>query len=281
MKTAIIVVGLALAIAVCVLLIWRQLDHRADRTAWRRLAGLQPENPQHFVPEILTGQPEAVRRFFRYAIKPGTPLLAIAEIRMSGKFGMGDKTAPDYQDMAAQQILAAPRGFVWKMRAGRGLTRISGSDSHEWTRFWLAGLLPVARFGGDEDHRRSAFGRMVAEAVFWTPAALLPGPGVRWQEIDTDTLQVTVRHEDLEQTVMLKIDDGGRPLSVSMQRWSNANPDKAFRLQPFGGYLSEFRDFGGYRLPTHVEAGNFFGTDNYFPFFIIDVQELAFPQQSG
>src|SRR6056297_3336784 len=38
-----------------------------------------------------------------------------------------------------------------------------------------------------------------------------------------------------------------------------------------GGYLSAFRKFAGYRLPSHVEAGNHFGTDEYFPFFVADV----------
>jgi len=85
-----------------------------------------------------------------------------------------------------------PAGFVWKMRARRGLMRLSGSDSHRWTRFWLMGLLPIARLGG---------------------------------------------------------------------------------------YLSEFRYFGGFRLPTHVEAGNHFATDHYFPFFVADVTAVEFPNE--
>ncbi len=54
-------------------------------------------------------------------------------------------------------------------------------------------------------------------------------------------------------------------------------PKKRYRLQPFGGFLPEFREFGGFRLPTHIEAGSHFGTDAYFPFFIADVQEITFP----
>jgi hypothetical protein len=68
--------------------------------------------------------------------------------------------------MTARQILAMPAGFIWKMRARRGLMVLSGSDSESWTRFWLMGLLPVVRMGGNPDHTRSAFGRYVAEAVF-------------------------------------------------------------------------------------------------------------------
>jgi len=62
---------------------------------------------------------------------------------------MGDRGNPNYLDFSATQVLAVPEGFVWKMRARGGLMRLSGSDSHRWTRFWLMGLLPVARMGGD------------------------------------------------------------------------------------------------------------------------------------
>jgi len=51
----------------------------------------------------------------------------------------------------------------------------------------------VARMGGNPDHTRSAFGRYVAEAVFWTPAAVLPGPGVAWEHVNTDCARLIVR----------------------------------------------------------------------------------------
>ena len=62
---------------------------------------------------------------------------------MTGRFGMGTKEAPNYLDMTTTQTLAPPTGLVWKMRAGRGLMRISGSDSAVWTRFWVADFLDL------------------------------------------------------------------------------------------------------------------------------------------
>lgn len=134
----------------------------------------------------------------------------------------------------------------------------------------------IARAGGNGDHLRSAFGRHVAEAVFWTPAALLPGPGVVWEAVDDTTVRVTVSHDGIAQPVEVTVDAEGRPITVVFLRWSDASPDKTWRLQPFGGHLSEFRDFGDFQLPTHVEAGNHFGTDAYFPFFIADVTDITF-----
>ena len=82
---------------------------------------------------------------------------------------------------------------------------------------------------------------------------------------------------DLSQSVDVTVDDEGKPLSVTMMRWSNANPQKRFRLQPFGGTLSDFRNVDGYRLPFSVEGGNMFGTDEYFPFYKAAVTEIRFP----
>jgi hypothetical protein len=63
---------------------------------------------------------------------------------------------------------------------------------------------------------------------------------------------------------------------VSIPRWTNANPDREFRLQPFGGTLSDFREVGGYRVPFRVDGGNFFGTEDYFPFYRAEVEAIRF-----
>ena len=264
--------GLALSV-------WRLLDHRADLKAMHELAVSQPAQPPTFTADMIAHLPEPARRYFLYTIKPGTPLSSVASITMIGRFGMGNRDKPNYLDFTATQVLAMPAGFVWKMRARRGLMRLSGSDSQGWTRFWLMGLLPVARLGGNPDHTLSAFGRYVAEAVFWTPAAVLPCPGVVWEGLEPDRARVTVKYRGLSQSVDLTVGADGQPTQVCFERWSNANPEKQHRLQPFGGYLSEFRYFGGFRLPTHVEAGNHFATDQYFPFFVADVTAVEFPHE--
>ena len=278
MYSLLLIVVLFIGLPALVLGFWRWSDYRADAAAFRRLLRRNSVQPALFDLKMVRDLPAPARRYFRFAIRPGTPLYTAAVVTMSGKFGMGDNKALGYLDMTARQVLALPEGFVWQMHARKRLLRLSGSDSDRWTRFWLMGLVPVARYGGDKDHQRSAFGRYVAEAIFWTPAALLPGPGIQWQAVDGATARVVVSHQDLEQVVDLRVDADGRPVQVSFQRWSNANPDREYRWQPFGGHLSAFRDFDGFSLPTRIEAGNFFGTDDYFPFFMVDVQDVEFPR---
>jgi len=177
-------------------------------------------------------------------------------------------------------IVGRTESFFWQVRAGQGLMFFAGSDAAvpggSWTRFWLANLLPVARLGNTADHALSSFGRYMAEAIFWTPAALLPSSSVHWETVDENTARVTVEYQDMAQAFDLVVDVDGRLQSVQFQRWTNANKAKVYQRQAFGGYLSDFKQFDGYWLPTSVEAGNHFGTEAYFPFFKATVDKVVF-----
>jgi hypothetical protein len=279
MKTALLAAFALLAAALVVLALWRAADRRADARAWAALAAL-PQPPGSFDPSMVAGLPDPARRYFLYTIAPGTPIRTSAVIEMGGEMGMGTRDAPGYRPMRARQILAPPAGFVWRLAAGA----IGGSDGmtpeRSWTRFRLAGLVPVVRVGGDDDHFRSSFGRAVAEGTFWTPAALLPGPGIEWAAVDENTARVTVSAHGLDQPVEITVASDGQPLRVVMPRWSNANPEGTWRLQPFGGDLADFREFDGYRLPTTVDGGNHIGTEDYFPFFRARVTRISFADLS-
>ena len=256
------------------LLILRRFDARSEDTAWQELTTLAGGARGVFNLEMIAGLPEPAQRYFKFCIASGTPLTAAAEIEMHGELGLGCKEKPGYKPMVARQILAPPFGFVWRVH----VAAISGSDGatpdSSWTKFRLFGVLPVVRINGDTNHRRSAFGRFVAEGVFWTPAALLPGEYVRWEAIDDNSARVIVAFGEFEQAVELSVAEDGAPRSVVMQRWSNENPQKEFRYQPFGGVLSDFRQFGGFTLPTSVEGGNHIGTNDYFPFYKARVSAL-------
>ena len=151
------------------------------------------------------------------------------------------------------------------------------AGERSWTRFWWLATLPLVRAGGGADHWRSSFGRVVAEAAFWAPAALLPQHGVRWEAGATpDLARAVVTHRGVEQRVEIAVAADGRPLWVAIDRWSNANAQRRWRLQRFGGTLGGFRSFGGYTLPTVVDGGNHFGSDDYFAFFRARVDDIRF-----
>lgn len=125
----------------------------------------------------------------------------------------------------------------------------------------------MARAGGNADHFRSAFGRYAAEAVFWAPASVLPGPSASWSAPVSDLVRVTLSRGAQSVTVDLTIDQSGKPARLGFDLWTDANDEGVFRLQRFGGYLSEPGTFGGYTLPTRLVAGHHFDTDAFFPFY--------------
>jgi hypothetical protein len=146
----------------------------------------------------------------------------VAEIKMAGEIGLGDRDRPNYQPMMAEEILAPPHGFVWMPRIGSGLSRISGSDAcienRAWTDFWLLDTVPVARARSVPDLVRPARARAGAEAL-WLPASLLPANGITWEPIGGErfSLELTVAED-------------GRPLAAAIQRWTNADPQRVFPL---------------------------------------------------
>lgn len=270
---------LALLLAAAVQLHRWSSDQAEARRAREELWATSVALPQRYEPSLVADLPEPARRFFNFAIAPGSSLSSVAEIRMQGELSLHTKQDPKYQPMRAEQVLAAPHGSVWQAEAGHGAMLVSGSDGmvdgRSWTRFWLWRLIPVVRVANDKDHLRSSFGRVVAEAAIWTPAFFLPRPGVSWSEVDRDTARATVAHLDMVQEVDIHVAPTGQPLWVRIPRWTNANPDKVFRTQPFGGELSDFRTVAGYRIPFSVDGGNYFGTDDYFAFYrarVIDVR---------
>ena len=264
--------------------VMRSYDELRTYLTWNKLEKIAPEQPTFFDPKMLENLPEPVRRYFEYTILPGTPLKRVAEIKMNGRLGLGPKEAPDYMKMSAHQIMVLPDGFIWNVKTGRGPMVVTGSDGfysdESWSRFWLMHAVPLGRAGGRSphrtDHHRAAFGRLVAEAAFWSPAALLPSDMVSWEAIEHNQARATVRYQNLVQSVDIHISENGQPTHIVIPRWSDANPENRYQLQPFGGYLSVFKEFEGYRLPTHVEGGNFIGSEHYFPIYIADVETIKF-----
>jgi len=280
LKRVLILISVSFALIAAILLSWRMLDHRWDLHVAAQLAEGAGASPARFDPAMIADQPEPVRRYFTHAIAPGTPLAGTVELHLEGRFNMGTTDAPHYRALYAKQVLNHPSGFVWQVVLRGDETWISGSDGafqgQSWSRFWLMGALPVAREGGAPDHYKSAFGRYAAEAVFWSPASVLPGPNARWRAVSPGTVQVTLRHKAQTVVVDLVIDAAGAPVTVSFERWSNANAQKQYRWQRFGGHLSQPRRFGGITIPTRVLAGNDFGAPTFAPFYEATVTDARF-----
>lgn len=271
----------AMLLAAVALGLWVHSRDQAQATrVWAVLEGMREADPPRYDPAMVEGLPEVAQRYFARAIEPGAPLHRVVRLEMAGSFIMNGNAMP----MTARQILAPPaRGFVWQAEVGQGLMRFAGSDGYHrangseesWTKFWLRGLLPLARIGGTEDHARAAATRVMMEAI-WAPAALLPQFGAEWTQTGRDTAEIRFSDAPGVAPMQITFDAEGNPVEITALRWSDANPERAYRLQPFGGRMLEMGRHGGFLIPVRVEMGNMFGTPDYAPFFLARITRAEF-----
>lgn len=256
-------------------------DQAQRRAVWTALEAAREGDPPAYDPAMVADLPEVAQRYFARAIEPGTPLHRVVLLEMEGSFIMNGNEMP----MSARQILAPPAlGFVWQAEMGQGLMRFAGSDGYHapeggpvdsWTKFWLRGLIPLARIGGTEDHARAAATRALLESV-WVPASLLPQFGAEWTQTGPDSAEIRFADMPGIEPMQITLDADGNLTEVHALRWSDANLERQYRLQPFGGRMLETGRHAGYMIPTRVELGNHYGTADYTPFFRATITQAEF-----
>ena len=272
----------ALLVAAVALGFWVNFRDRAQAArVWAALEGAREADPQHYDRAMVANLPEVAQRYFTRAITPGTPLHRVVRLEMAGSFIMNGNEMP----MTARQILAPPgQGFVWQAEVGTGLMHFAGSDGFHappggavdsWTKFWLRGLIPLARMGGTEDHARAAATRVLLESI-WAPASLLPQFGAEWVQTGPDSAEVRFACAQEIEPMQITLDAQGNPLEVWALRWTDANPERQHRLQPFGGRMLDMTRHQGFLIPSQVELGNMWGTPEYAPFFLATITSAEF-----
>lgn len=241
-----------------------------------------PSSPdiEVYDPSLVSGLPETAQRYFNFSLQPGAKLYRNVRLEMHGELGLGDKTQPNYFPFTATQFIVPARGFTWALRANQFPMLIGGSDvlwdDQSWTRFWLFGVVPVARAGGDDDHFMSAEGRLLVEMAAWCPAALLPQNGIEWTQEGQNIARAWRTSSTGRHWVDIHLNAAGQPKAYVIDRWSNANAKGQYVLQPFGGTPHAFIDIDGIKIAGHVDVGNHFGKEAFFPFFKARLDQVEF-----
>ena len=213
-------------------------QHQAEvETAWNEIAANAASATSFYEPAMVADLPEIAQRYFNHAIAPGTPLSTIVELEMDGRFLLGDRDKFQTYEMSARQILSAPSEFIWRVELRSGPIVVTGSDglrgTHAWMRMWMFWSIPLVQVAATEGLDRSALTRPALEAI-WAPASLLPAYGARWEQLSSDKARVTLGKGTTQTVVSMTIAESGRVIDIVADRWSDANPQKVFQLQPLG-----------------------------------------------
>ena len=267
--------GLAVASgAAAALIVVRQLRVRDVVAATRlrtRLEGAVCQAVDQFEPGMVADLPDPARRYFRHAIRPGTPLAHLVRLTMTGEMRLGPRQP--WLRLRARQTFAPPAGFVWEASVGRGLMRFAGADTYAngegRVAFRLWDLVPIVRASGP-NVSRAARGRLAIESI-WQPAALLPQRGVTWTSIDERTARAVVTIDGEAIPLTLTIAPDGSLESAAMERWGNLTPEGRYAAIPFGVDILAERTFGGYTVPSGVRVAWRYGTDHPFDFFHAEI----------
>jgi len=241
---------------------------------WQSLEATQTH--QVFIEDMVSDLPAPARRYLMHAIRPETQLASSVRLEMRGT--MRPKPEREWMPMNARQILAPPKGFVWRADVGSGLMRFSGGDHYAngsgRVRFWLWGLIPLVNLEGP-DVSRASLGRLVCETI-WLPSSLLPQRGVKWEGLDDESARATMKIGEETITLTIFVDPDGKLREVRILRWGDQTEDGSYGYVPFGGHIQEERAFGGYTIPSKVGVGWRIGTDRYFEFFRAHVEDAVF-----
>ncbi|HEY9433203.1 MAG TPA: DUF6544 family protein [Blastocatellia bacterium] len=269
-----IISGVLIVVTLTTLVILRRRDDGKVDTIWRSLEA----TPTHqvFTEDMVSDLPAPAKRYLLHAIRPGTLLASSVSLEMRGTMRL--KPEQEWMPMKARQILAPPKGFVWRADVGDGLMRFSGGDHYAngsgRVRFWLWGVIPLVNQEGP-DVSRAATGRLVCETI-WLPTSLLPQRGVKWEALDDESAQATIKIGEEMTTLTLFVEPDGRLREIRILRWGNQTEDGSFGYVPFGGQMQEERDFDGYTIPSKVSVGWRLGTDRYFEFFRAQIEHAVF-----
>jgi hypothetical protein len=268
------IVGIGLAIALTILIILQAKNNAEVTRIWETLQ-TPSIDPEPFSQNMIAELPEPVQRYFLHAIAPGTPLATSVHLTMRGTMRLAPNQA--WMPIQAEERLST-QGFIWKAVAGQGMMQMRGADYYTHgdgrMRFSLWGLIPVVN-AHNPSVMRSAIGRWIGE-YFWLPSALLPQNGVSWKAVDKNMIQATLKADSEPITLTFVIDDRGRLLKGSLLRWGDQTEDKRYAKIPFGGEYPSEQTFGGYTIPSPMGAGWWIGTNRYFEFFRITLEQAQF-----
>jgi hypothetical protein len=198
--------------------------------------------------------PEPVRRYLHYAIPAGSPAIRTVHLRHDGVFRL-KPNSPWLPIHGEQYFTVGQPGFVWNATVRmKPFFWIDARDrlyaGHGNMLVKVVSTFTVADASGPEIDQGSSL-RWLAETA-WFPYALV-SEAVRWDAIDAHSARATLVQDELPTVAIFEFDDEGKPTLLRANRYFTPGDGPA-KLLPWSGRYMEYREFGGFRVPSYVEV---------------------------
>lgn len=210
-----------------------------------------PKNitPITFNCEQLSGLPEPVQRYFKYALKEGQPYISYARLRHGGQF----RTNPNQRWMSIngqQYYTTEEPGFVWLGKVPAKASLISAIDMYQRGRgsmdVKLLSIIKIVEATGEELDQ-GALLRWLAEAA-WFPTALLPSENLSWEPIDHNSAKIILFDNNLMVSGAFTFNEQGQITQFKTKRYKDSS------LKDWFGYYGDYREVDGMRIPFYAEV---------------------------
>ncbi len=201
----------------------------------------------------LDSLPDPVQRYMHFSGVLNKPWIHSVHLTQTGRFRMS-ADRPWMPMRATQTYTTSPPSFRWEARFKLfGLPLLHAFDhyqkGHGQMRGKLFGLYTLFDERGDELDQGASL-RYLSEMI-WFPIAFL-GENITWEAIDEDCAKVTLTDGEQRVSGKLIIDDEGRPINFSAQRYRE--DQGRYSLDTWSTPMTAYGERAGLMLPIRGQA---------------------------
>jgi len=190
--------------------------------------------------------PEPVIKYFQLALGQNHRAIKSAYLEHSGYFKMSPKNKW-IKIKGKQHFTVNPPGFVWtgKTRLFKAIDKFSDGKGSLTVK--LLSVIPIVKAHGRHVDQAELL-RWLGESV-WFPTNLLPGKNLKWSPVDSLYARLTYNYQNLKVFYDVRFNSTGEIIQVETERYMEKG-----KLNKWTGKLSDYKDFEGMKIPTHIEA---------------------------
>lgn len=190
--------------------------------------------------------PKPVIKYFSYALSNEQTRIKEIHLKHSGYFKTSSKSKwikiKGEQFFSTQQPEFRWIGKTFMFKAVDQFKNGKGS-----LKVRLFSIFPIVNEQGAHIDQAELL-RWLGESV-WFPTNLLPSEQLKWSAIDSTSAKLTYTFNDLDIFYIVSFNQKGEITQLETKRYIEKG-----RLKKWIGKVSEYKEFDGMKIPTHIEA---------------------------